>query len=249
MSRNDEEFGTIVLPRTEVAGLRKRVLQAYQTHRTARLAALDTAMELARKDPKFRKDPRGVLLQIGTKYDQHSFDRFSRPDAKAQLVSDAANYIAWSRFDPHGEHRPGTKLSSWDIEGFAGWPVTAKTTDFLVDEASISFKGREVTWNVPSNNHAVERAHEHPVAQAFFQGLAAIKSWPRGTGGEILGNDEYNRDSREMGGGGNYVTARYGDAVKKDPLRKFSLSVDNSRLQSRNGVGTNQYRVRPGRTF
>lgn len=76
-------------------------------------------------------------------------------------------------------------------------------------EASITFDGQTVTWDVPENNHAPERAHEDPVAVALFRALDRVQ-WTRGSGGEIAGNDEYGRDSQESGGGGNYTVANYG---------------------------------------
>jgi len=90
-------------------------------------------------------------------------------------------------------------------------------------EASIGFaKKPYVTWAVSENNHAVERAHEHKVAHEFFKRLSAVK-WVRGTGGEIIGNDENNRDSDYAGGGGNYVTHRFGVAEKafRAQFRRF----------------------------
>ncbi len=101
-------------------------------------------------------------------------------------------------------------------------PLKPKKKDFIfkverknpsVDlmEASISFNdsNRTIGWNVEENNHSKERAHNKPLAKALFKLLADVK-WTRGTGGTIVGNDEYNQDNSDYGGGGNYVTMRFG---------------------------------------
>jgi len=84
------------------------------------------------------------------------------------------------------------------------------------DEAGIGFdkKRRVVIWSVCENNHSVERAHENAMGKEFFKRLSRV-NWTRGTGGEIVGNDEYNQEANYAGGGGNYVTARYGSAEKQ----------------------------------
>jgi hypothetical protein len=84
------------------------------------------------------------------------------------------------------------------------------------DEAGISFdsKTRTVIWSVAENNHSVDRAHHHPTGREFFKRLDRVV-WTRGTGGEIVGNDEYNRDARGSGEASNYVTNRYGVAMKE----------------------------------
>lgn len=79
------------------------------------------------------------------------------------------------------------------------------------DEGEIMFheKEKSVTWDVPENNHAVERARNEPVAHVFFEALNKV-TWTRGSGGVIVGNDEYNRDSDCPFGGSNYITQGFG---------------------------------------
>ena len=77
-------------------------------------------------------------------------------------------------------------------------------------EASITFKGANtVVWDVPENNHAVERANQHPLAEAFFDYLERRVEWTSRSGGTIVGNNEYNRDDQDAGGGANYVVREY----------------------------------------
>lgn len=83
-----------------------------------------------------------------------------------------------------------------------------------IEEGGISWTGadkHEFVWFVPENNRSVDRARAHPVACKLFSMLDKLtpKEWGRG-GGEIIGNDEYNRDNTDEGGGGNYVAFSYG---------------------------------------
>lgn len=104
--------------------------------------------------------------------------------------------------------------------------ANSSTTVLEVDsDASITFynKTREVTWNVFENNRAVQHARKHPLGVAFFRALDRIE-WTSRTGGVITGNDEYNRESYDVGGGGNYVTAEYGKKLQEEQRkRKTSL--------------------------
>lgn len=112
--------------------------------------------------------------------------------------------------------------------------ANSSTTRLELDgDAHILFdnKTRSVSWVVYENNHAVENARAHPLGIAFFRALDKMK-WTRGTGGEIIGNDEYNRESRDAGGGGNYITAIYGTNTDKGlPNLQLLRSLEYSRIR------------------
>jgi hypothetical protein len=95
---------------------------------------------------------------------------------------------------------------------------TSATLAFSGDSCGVNLNNatREVTWCVEDNNHSVDSAHESPLGQLTFQLLGQVK-WTRATGGTICGNDEYNRDQQGEGGGGNYVSHRFG------PLGEYEI--------------------------
>lgn len=93
--------------------------------------------------------------------------------------------------------------------------------------ASITFDERTkaVAWAVGEGNRAVEHARQHPMAKALFSALDRVR-WCRGSGGDIVGNDEYNRDQLGAGGGANYVTGSFG------PRSKRGLTLPRARRTS-----------------
>lgn len=99
--------------------------------------------------------------------------------------------------------------------------ITGATFTIQCGEPSIHFDKRKVTWTVPENNHACDRGREHPMAREFFRLLGTV-TWTRGTGGDIVGNNEYARDSREEGGGGNYLVSSYGPERKSARSRRLA---------------------------
>ncbi len=89
-------------------------------------------------------------------------------------------------------------------------------------ECFVSFKNetRTLRWSVSENNHARDSAHEHWYTRRLFGELGRVV-WTRGTGGKIVGNDEYNRDTGHEGGGGNYVTRSFGPLGKEVRYRPW----------------------------
>ena len=99
--------------------------------------------------------------------------------------------------------------------------IDRKKVGFGNGDFDISFNddSKSVYWNVGENNHAKDHAHGNPVAKALFSLLSGVK-WTRGTGGTIVGNDEYNQDSGGdyEGGGGSYVTMTF--SIEKDKAKE-----------------------------
>lgn len=106
-----------------------------------------------------------------------------------------------------GMDRP-RRVKQSDIE----WPNN-RTVDFHESDLSLTFKRetRTLTFAVGENNHAREHADATTLAATFYDQMAKVR-WTHGTGGVILGNDEYNREAgyEREGGGGSYVVAAYG---------------------------------------
>lgn len=93
----------------------------------------------------------------------------------------------------------------------------SKTVTFQFGEARISLDdaSRQVRWDVPENNHACEEARSSAVGELFF-GLLAEMDWTRGSGGYIVGNDEYNQDDSSVGGGANRINSTFGPLGEKE---------------------------------
>lgn len=90
-------------------------------------------------------------------------------------------------------------------------PLGSKRCTICLEDADIELNGeaKTVTWYVHEGNHAREYARQEPIGKLLFQLLNKI-TWTRGSGGVIVGNDEYNRDSWEEGSGRNYQIQSFG---------------------------------------
>lgn len=75
-------------------------------------------------------------------------------------------------------------------------------------DATVSLSKNIVTWDIPENNHAVDRAYGTELARVLFSFLDTVE-WTSRTGGQIVGNDEYTRENYESGGGSNYIVREY----------------------------------------
>jgi hypothetical protein len=209
MSCYEWEKGEIVLPKTEWANFRKTLIKEHNERLTNLFnQAVDFHAKLVegskglRGDDKVKKQKE--LLGVLSGYRPasgagHYADR--RQDyEKIHDMLFKAEEGRWER----------TILTLPKKKDLGLLSLTGDCSINLQDAAIyLRNDSHTVKWVVPENNHACDHARQDPLAQRMFVLLNQVK-WTRGSGGTIVGNNEYNRDSEDAYGGGNYVVATYG---------------------------------------
>lgn len=215
MTHNDWESAELLLPAAAVAPLKKHLRETINGFRAEVLAeakrihrGIDT-----RSSKRYHREVQASQLSAAATFRRHGGHRFEQVYLAALDLLDSTNDYHWR------EKRAPRQVTSEDMtrEGFpvltnrsTVYPVVGGLSGLLVDgDAFLSITGRTVLWEVQENNRAVEDARDTLAARALFGYLDGIR-WTRSTGGYGVGNDEYHQDDREAGGGGNYVTFRYG---------------------------------------
>jgi len=196
MSCYEWEEGIIRIPLSEWIAFKKKIKDSYNNllNQEYQLALRTyNYLKAAAKDKRDYDYKHNLILKI----------------QEANVLWDSFHRIERSLFPLDGKKRKTPLKPKRKDFKLAG----SRTNKFTIGDARIALitlqNCRVFTWNVPENNHAVDEAHDHPVARAAFTALAQV-TWKRNSGGVIVGNNEYNQDSSEQGGGGNYVTYTYG---------------------------------------
>jgi hypothetical protein len=197
MSCYEWEKGEIKLPKAEWVPFRKALIQA---HNDEKLSLFNSALGAHAKMVESSKGLRGdnrfkkqveVLKSFVPDYERYS------SHFELLFVAEEGSY-----------HR--TKLVLPKKKDLGLLPLTADCKISLVN-AQIFLRNDtcSVIWSVPENNRACDHARQEPLAQTMFRLLDRV-TWTRGSGGSIVGNDEYNREADYEGGGGNYIKSQYG---------------------------------------
>lgn len=224
MSRYCWEEGAIKLPSDAAAPLKKALRDAANAHHDAVLAACKRFWTDEAKKTRSVKKYREAVEAYRTRL----YNGRREPSPVEEATLEVLASIVQPDFRPlHSTEpvKPKTprQATAADLKWVAP-KYTNRDDTFPLGEAAISFKGRVVTWAVPENNHADEHARAHPLAKVFFDHLDRRITWTRGSGGEIVGNDEYNRESRHDGGGANYTVATYPPAKPAIQFRRGSVA-------------------------
>ena len=216
MSRNDWEKGDIVIPTAQWTGFKKALRDAYnraQTQDFDLAQKLFEAVKLAKKGERNVDWAKAVEAEFD-KVERASRYRYDQPKYEFKLSSfwDLRQILLVT------EASTGkTKLRAPMKKSFA--PATGKTMDFPAGDGRIFLidAKRIVQWHVSENNHAVDNARGSYMGRALFELLAKV-TWTRGSGGALIGNDEYNRDAAKeyAGGGGSYICSAYGPLGEKE---------------------------------
>lgn len=206
MSCYEWERGTIKLPAKEWAGFRKGLLEAWNKHQLELLARAQRAHK-AIKDALKGKRGKARDEALVTAARRHIGDLHS--EANQDLVRLVLEWDMQKRVYKLRSTAPKKK----DLKLC---PVS-KDAEIYLPDAYVKFtnKTRTVTWDVPENNRARQHARDHWFARKLFAKLDRV-TWTRGSGGQIVGNDEYNQDRDDVGGGGNYLVAEYKALTAKE---------------------------------
>ena len=225
MSRYEWEQGEIVIPANQWAKFRTELLRKWNTTQTANWELAKKAHKAAKEAAKGKRGQNrtdailnSLAKSAGGSVDEWGY--FKAPTIRvggywtSVQTPDTAAEERWEMLTRHcltvttrtttlSKTQPQKK--AFDIK-----PLS-KSASFNCDDAHISLNNENniVIWHVSENNHACDYAHDWWFAKALFKALSKVK-WTRNSGGSIIGNDEYNRDSYEMGGGANYVKQVWG---------------------------------------
>ena len=208
MSCYEWEQGTIKLPSKDWAKFRTEMLKAWNAKELARLEKAKVAHKALTDACKGKRgSERAEALKSAV---TARFTRLNRVDELYPEIRDMVVTVDGWGHDAIYTLKALPKKK--DLKLFA----TSKDAEMYCDDGYVAFKNatRSLVWSVSENNHAREHAHEHWFAKLVFAALRRI-TWTRGSGGKIVGNDEYNRDSDNEDGGGNYVTMAFSATEQK----------------------------------
>lgn len=206
MSRYEWESGEIILP-AKAAYPFKKQLTEYHNNQIDRMFTIAQAA-YANVRAKFKGHRNVEFRDEIDKQISALLRRSFRVDCANQLHDEYFSDLDALFFKSDPARKKPVKPTR---TRFTQKTVLSKPFSYLGHDGDFAIQIREriLLWRAGENNRAVEYAREHPMAVKMFELLRKVK-WTRGSGGKIIGNDEYNRESECEGGGANYVTESFG---------------------------------------
>jgi len=204
MSTYEWESGSIVIPANQWVAVRTAIIKRWNAYLLESLEHAKTVhKEMREKAKGLRGRNRDKALETAL------FDYTRRHDK----VSYSLRSLLW-RWDEEKRVMIFQSPKKKDL----GLLPTSKSATIRCDDLDVTLQNelRTIVWDVPENNHAVDDARASWFGRFVMQQLNSVE-WSRNSGGKIIGNNEYNRDADYEGGGGNYVTSRFGPLGESAP--------------------------------
>lgn len=223
MSCYEWEAGEIHIPASQWARFRTELLRKWNERQTANWELAKDAHKAAKEAAKGKRGEsrtkairESLAKSAGGRLDKWGL--FEAPRKRSQwwggVEEDSDASTRWEMLQSHcldGWGKSANLVKTQPKKKDFGLKALTKSASLYSGDAHISFNNENsvVVWHVSENNHACERAHEWWFAKELFKALGRIK-WTRNSGGQIVGNDEYNRDADYAGGGANYIKQNFG---------------------------------------
>lgn len=223
MSNYEWERGEFRIPAAEWAGFKASVREAVNRQNAL---AFDAALKLHQKLTEKAKGNKSLDLRQAAWDEMATINvgsYYTPPKFCEDEVFEIVESVIKDKRLANG--RTQTRLAKPTKKDFPqhGNNVTAFRSigcSLVLDNGS-----RTAVWNVSENNHAVDSARATALAKGMFAALGKVK-WTRGTGGVILGNNEYHSDSGRYheGGGGSFSKESFGPDKKLSSRPAPSMS-------------------------
>jgi len=216
MSKYEWESGTVRLPSKDWAKFRTGLLKAWNERELGRLEKAKVAhakLTAAIKGKRGSTRATALKAAVVARFTRNEYCSLNRRTFPKEIDSEVQEMIVTQK--GYGDNAIYTLKGLPKKKDLKLYP-TSKDAEIHCDDGYVAFRNatKTLVWEVSENNHAREHAHEHWFAKLVFAALNKI-TWTRNSGGTIVGNDEYNRDNRESGGGGNYTTMEFSVARQK----------------------------------
>lgn len=241
MSCYEWETGEVLLPAGAVPTVKKSLRDVTNAlHETAQRAAhtfWEQYAQRTRSTRLYNERLEAYLHLSESSSRSHGF--YSVPEHPSGL--DEESLVELHHLLVSVAERPHKLTSAEVAQAFP--KATNRALNFDVGhEATISIRGRTLRWHVNENNHAVDRAHEHPVMRTLFTALNRVK-WTRGTGGTSWGSNEYADDAAQSDGYNPLsTTSSYGPLGEQAKANEVGLTL--ARYRSMTGGSSSRARVR-----
>jgi len=216
MSCYEWESGTIKLPSKDWASFRTNLLKAWNDHYLSNLEKAKAAHKTltdACKGTRGSKRAEALKAAVAKRFTRREYCRLNQRTVDKDVDFEIREMVV----EQKGWGNDATyTLKALPKKKDLPLKATSKDAEMHLRGAYVKFtnKTKSLVWDVSENNRACEHAHEHWFAKLLFAALGKI-TWTRGSGGEIVGNDEYNRDNCDAGGGGNYTKMTFSAAQQK----------------------------------